>query len=402
MRILIANSSPDPIYEQIVRQIKAQIIAGDLREGEPLPSIRKLAQDLQISVITTQAGLRRARGRGVHRHGGGQGHVRRRAERRVPPREAHEGGRGEAGGGGRGGPADGAGPCAAERDAPAAVRGGVMTPDHALELRGVGKSLPRLRAEGRVLRAAARLHLAASSVPTASGKTTIIKLIMNLVRREAGEIQVFGLDNRARRGRGEVAHRLRLRRARLLGRPEPRLPAPGARGVLPALERRHVSTASPASSACRSTRSTRRCRTAMQDEVRPGDGAVARRRPAHHGRADGGPRPGVPARAAQAPVGAAAGRRQVGPASRRTSRATSSVWPTSSRSSARGEIAFSLTRDELLDGWAIVRGDDRVVRRTGPARGEGRETPRLRRRRPRVRRRRGPARARCPRRSSTK
>jgi GntR family transcriptional regulator len=54
MRILIANSSPDPIYEQILRQIKAQIIAGDLREGEPLPSIRRLAQDLQVSVITTK------------------------------------------------------------------------------------------------------------------------------------------------------------------------------------------------------------------------------------------------------------------------------------------------------------------------------------------------------------
>ena len=54
MRILIANSSPDPIYEQIVRQIKAQVIAGELLEGQPLPSIRKLAQDLQISVITTK------------------------------------------------------------------------------------------------------------------------------------------------------------------------------------------------------------------------------------------------------------------------------------------------------------------------------------------------------------
>ena len=54
MRILIANSSPDPIYEQIARQIKSQIISGDLAEGTPLPSIRKLAQDLQISVITTK------------------------------------------------------------------------------------------------------------------------------------------------------------------------------------------------------------------------------------------------------------------------------------------------------------------------------------------------------------
>ncbi len=45
MRIIISNSSEDPIYEQIVKQIKNQIITGDLQEGENLPSIRKLAQD---------------------------------------------------------------------------------------------------------------------------------------------------------------------------------------------------------------------------------------------------------------------------------------------------------------------------------------------------------------------
>ena len=54
MKIIISNSSPDPIYEQITRQIKAQIISGGLREAETLPSIRKLALDLQISVITTK------------------------------------------------------------------------------------------------------------------------------------------------------------------------------------------------------------------------------------------------------------------------------------------------------------------------------------------------------------
>jgi GntR family transcriptional regulator len=54
MKILIANSSPDPIYEQITRQIKSQILSGDLPEGQALPSIRRLAQDLQISVITTK------------------------------------------------------------------------------------------------------------------------------------------------------------------------------------------------------------------------------------------------------------------------------------------------------------------------------------------------------------
>lgn len=54
MRIVIANSSRDPIYEQISRQIKAQIISGELAEGTLLPSIRRLAQDLAISVITTK------------------------------------------------------------------------------------------------------------------------------------------------------------------------------------------------------------------------------------------------------------------------------------------------------------------------------------------------------------
>lgn len=54
MKIIISNSSLDPIYEQINKQIKAQIISGDLNEGDALPSIRKLAKELQISVITTK------------------------------------------------------------------------------------------------------------------------------------------------------------------------------------------------------------------------------------------------------------------------------------------------------------------------------------------------------------
>jgi GntR family transcriptional regulator len=54
VHILISNSSPEPIYEQIARQIKASIIAGVLEEGAALPSIRALAHDLQISVITTK------------------------------------------------------------------------------------------------------------------------------------------------------------------------------------------------------------------------------------------------------------------------------------------------------------------------------------------------------------
>jgi len=54
MKIIISNSSEDPIYEQIIKQIKNQIINGELDEEDPLPSIRKLARELRISVITTK------------------------------------------------------------------------------------------------------------------------------------------------------------------------------------------------------------------------------------------------------------------------------------------------------------------------------------------------------------
>lgn len=54
MKILINNKSGQPIYEQILTQIRDQIISGDLKEEEPLPSIRSLAKDLRISVITTK------------------------------------------------------------------------------------------------------------------------------------------------------------------------------------------------------------------------------------------------------------------------------------------------------------------------------------------------------------
>ena len=54
MKIFLSNSSADPIYEQITRQIREQIMNGTLPEMTPLPSIRRLAHDLHISVITTK------------------------------------------------------------------------------------------------------------------------------------------------------------------------------------------------------------------------------------------------------------------------------------------------------------------------------------------------------------
>ena len=54
MDIIISNSSGAPIYEQICAQIKGKIISGELKEGDALPSIRLLAKELRISVITTK------------------------------------------------------------------------------------------------------------------------------------------------------------------------------------------------------------------------------------------------------------------------------------------------------------------------------------------------------------
>ncbi len=54
MNIIISNSDPRPIYEQVGEAIRAAIISGELAPGEALPSIRGLAKDLRISVITTK------------------------------------------------------------------------------------------------------------------------------------------------------------------------------------------------------------------------------------------------------------------------------------------------------------------------------------------------------------
>lgn len=54
MNIIISNSSGKPIYEQIVTQIKNLIMTNSLKEGDALPSMRILAKDLRISLITTK------------------------------------------------------------------------------------------------------------------------------------------------------------------------------------------------------------------------------------------------------------------------------------------------------------------------------------------------------------
>lgn len=53
MRIVLSFQSGTPIYEQIKEQVKASILSGELAENDPLPSIRQLARDLKVSVMTT-------------------------------------------------------------------------------------------------------------------------------------------------------------------------------------------------------------------------------------------------------------------------------------------------------------------------------------------------------------
>ncbi|WP_300381951.1 GntR family transcriptional regulator [Clostridium sp.] len=54
MKIIISNNSNTPIYEQIMEEVKKEIIEGKLKTNDKLPSIRTLAKDLNISVITTK------------------------------------------------------------------------------------------------------------------------------------------------------------------------------------------------------------------------------------------------------------------------------------------------------------------------------------------------------------
>lgn len=54
MDVILNNSSGQPLYEQIVQQVKRLIQAGQLEEGDALPSMRQLAKDLRVSVITTK------------------------------------------------------------------------------------------------------------------------------------------------------------------------------------------------------------------------------------------------------------------------------------------------------------------------------------------------------------
>ncbi|GAA0083924.1 GntR family transcriptional regulator [Clostridium sp. CTA-7] len=73
MKIIISNSSKLPIYEQIVNSIREEVISGGLEPNEKLPSIRSLAKDLNISVITTKRAYEELENQGFIETVGGKG-----------------------------------------------------------------------------------------------------------------------------------------------------------------------------------------------------------------------------------------------------------------------------------------------------------------------------------------
>ncbi|WP_024860479.1 GntR family transcriptional regulator [Ruminococcus flavefaciens] len=70
----IYQNSSEPIYKQIAAQLREQILTGKLKAGDPLPSIRVLAQDLKISVITTMKAYEELSGEGLVTSSKGKGY----------------------------------------------------------------------------------------------------------------------------------------------------------------------------------------------------------------------------------------------------------------------------------------------------------------------------------------
>ena len=73
MKLIISSVSGEPIYEQIKTQIRTAVLNGDLKAGEALPSLRKLAKELRISVLTVTRAYNELAGEGIVRNVQGKG-----------------------------------------------------------------------------------------------------------------------------------------------------------------------------------------------------------------------------------------------------------------------------------------------------------------------------------------
>ena len=76
MKLIISSVSGEPIYEQIKNQIRSAVMSGELEAGEALPSLRKLAKELRVSVLTVTRAYNELADEGVVQNLQGKGHLR--------------------------------------------------------------------------------------------------------------------------------------------------------------------------------------------------------------------------------------------------------------------------------------------------------------------------------------
>jgi ABC-2 type transport system ATP-binding protein len=238
-----------------------------------------------------------------------------------------------------------------------------MTGNHALELRGVRKSYPGFTLKDVSFTLPTGV-IGGLIGPNGSGKTTIIKLIMNLVRREAGEIRVFGLDNRA----DEIAVKSRIgfvydvpgywddqsldSQRRALGAFYARWSDETflrlAREFSLPLDKKYKALSHGAKTKFALAMAlSHGADLLIMDEPTAGLDPIFRRDLLKR---------------------LSALLQEEGKTILFSTHITSDLERVADVITfiQAGEIAFSLTRDELLDGWAVVRGDDRVVGELDP------------------------------------
>ena len=187
MKLIISNVSGVPIYEQIKQQIKAAILSGELQAEETLPSLRTLAKDLKISVLTVtkayteleQEGfVKNVQGRGCFVMGSGSELIK---EQLI---------------------------CKVENNLTEAIKAARMANLSTEELHRLLDILTEVKTEVTNLSKSFdsfQLHNISFTLPkgyimgligpNGSGKTTTIKLILNMLKRTGGTVKVMGLDN---------------------------------------------------------------------------------------------------------------------------------------------------------------------------------------------------------------